>query len=30
MGLIEDQGHKGEAFAVTGDGYRVVDDIKSR
>lgn len=23
MGLIEDQGHKGEAFAVTGDGYYI-------
>jgi predicted nucleotide-binding protein len=28
LSLIEDRGHKGEAFAVTEDGYRVADDLR--
>jgi hypothetical protein len=30
LGLIEDRGYKGEAFAVTDDGYRVAEFLRQQ
>lgn len=30
QGFVEDRGHQGEVFAVTDEGYRIVDRLKER